>query len=95
MPLDIATVEHIAELAKLGLTPEEKTRFTEQLSAILDYAARLQSLDTSAIAATATIGGLENVMRDDVARPSLPQDDVLANAPRSLNGHFQVPAILE
>lgn len=95
MPLDMPTVEHIAELAKLGLTTDEKTRFAEQLSAILDYAAMLQRLDTSAIPATATMGGLENVMRDDVVVPSLPSEDVLANAPRALNGQFQVPAILD
>ena len=95
MRLDLATVEHIAELAKLGLTDEEKARFTEQLSAILDYAARLQTVDTSSVPATATMGGLENIMRPDVARPSLSQDDVLANAPRAQAGQFQVPAILD
>lgn len=95
MPLDVATVEQVAELAKLGLTDDEKARFTEQLSAILDYAARLQTVDTSAIPATATMGGLENVMRPDEARPSLSQADVLANAPRSQAGQFQVPAILD
>ncbi len=95
MPLDLATVEQVAELAKLGLTSEEKAKFTEQLSAILDYAARLQTVDTSAVAVTATMGGLENVMRPDEARPSLSQADVLANAPRSQAGQFQVPAILD
>ncbi len=95
MPLDLATVVHIAELARLGLTETEKARFAEQLSAILDYAASLQSLDTSAIPPTASVVGLENVMRDDVARPSLTQEDVLANAPRVAAGQFQVPAILD
>lgn len=55
MPLDQQTVEHIAELAKLGLSEEEKILFAEQLSAILDYAAMLQRLDTSAIPPTASV----------------------------------------
>lgn len=95
MALDIATVEQIAELAKLGLSKAEKTRFAEQLSAILDYAAMLQRLDTSAIPPTASVAGLENIMRDDVVTPSLSQADVLANAPRQSAGQFQVPAILD
>ena len=95
MPLDQTTVEHIAELARLGLSEDEKVLFAEQLSAILDYAAMLQRLDTSAIPPTASVLALENVMRDDVARPSLPREDVLANAPHAVDGEFQVPAILD
>ncbi len=95
MALDQQTVEHIAELAKLGLSEEEKSLFAEQLSAILDYAAMLQRLDTGAIPPTASVLALENVMRDDVARPSLPREDVLANAPHQVDGQFQVPAILD
>ena len=95
MPLDQRTVEHIAELAKLGLSEDEKRLFAEQLSAILDYAAMLQRLDTGAISPTASVLPLENVMRDDVARSSLPREDVLANAPHQVDGQFQVPAILD
>lgn len=95
MPLDRAAVERVAELAKLDLTDEEIERFGVQLSAILDYAAVLQRLDTGAIPPTASVLALENVMRDDVARPSLPREDVLANAPRQAEGMFQVPAILD
>lgn len=95
MVLDRVTVEHVAELAKLGLTDEEVDVFAEQLSAILDHAAVLQQVDTSAIPPTASVVGLENVMRDDVVTPSLSQDDVLANAPHASAGQFQVPAILD
>ncbi len=97
MPLTRAQVQHIAELAKLKLTEDEINRMTEQLSAILDYAARLQELDTDAIPPTASVVPLQNMMRDDAVLPSLPREDVLANAPdRNEEGEFfRVRAILE
>jgi len=97
MSLTRAQVQHIAELAKLKLTEDEINRMTEQLSAILDYAARLQKLDTDAIPPTASVVPLQNMMRDDAVLPSLPREDVLANAPdRNEEGEFfRVRAILE
>lgn len=95
MPLSQAQVEHIAELARLHLTAAEVTLFREQLSAILDYAATLQAVDTSAIPPTATVLPLRNVMREDAAAPSLPPEDVLANAPDAEAGCFRVQTILE
>ncbi len=97
MPLTRAQVQHIAELAKLKLTDEEIERMTPQLSAILDYAARLQELDTEAIPPTATVVPLQNVMRDDQVAPSMPREDVLANAPdKDERGEFfRVRAILK
>ena len=95
MKLSREEVEHIAELAKVGLTEEEKTLFQEQLSAILEYAEMLQQVDTAAIPPTATVLPLRNVMRPDETRPSLPREDVLANAPQSEGGCFRVKAILE
>ena len=95
MPLSLTEVEHVAELARLGLTEEEKALFRGQLSAILDYAAVLQGVDTSTIPPTATVLPLRNVMRDDVAGPSLSQEDVLANAPDARDGFFAVAAILQ
>lgn len=94
MPLSMTEVEHVAELARLRLTDAEKALFREQLSAILDYAAILQQIDTSAVPPTATVLPLRNVMREDVAQPALPQDDVLANAPDAQDGFFRVRAIL-
>jgi aspartyl-tRNA(Asn)/glutamyl-tRNA(Gln) amidotransferase subunit C len=95
MRLTLAEVEHVANLARLGLSAEEKELYREQLSAILDYAEVLNMLDTSAIPPTASVLPLRNVMRPDVAEPSLPQEDVLANAPRQEAGQFRVRAILE
>ncbi len=85
----------MANLARLGLSPEEKERYREQLSAILDYAEMLNQLDTAAIPPTASVLPLRNVMRPDEPEPSLPPEDVLANAPRQEAGQFRVRAILE
>jgi len=96
MTLTREQVEHVAELAKLGLTEEEIETYREQLSAILDYAAILERLDTNAIPPTATVLPLSNVMRADEPTSSLSQADALANAPSATEGgHFQVKAVLE
>jgi aspartyl-tRNA(Asn)/glutamyl-tRNA(Gln) amidotransferase subunit C len=95
MPLSVAEVEHVAELAKLRLDEREKTLFGEQLSAILEYAAMIQAVDTSAVTPTATVLPLRNVMREDAARASLSAEDVLANAPDQFDGFFRVQAILD
>ncbi len=95
MPLTRQEVEHIAELAKIGLSEEETERFREQLSAILDYAAALQRLDTAAIPPTARVQDARNVMRPDVASASLPVEDVLANAPARRDDSFCVPPVIE
>ena len=97
MPLTRSQVRHIAELAKLKLSDEEIDQMTQQLSAILDHAARLQELDTDAIPPTASVVPLQNVMRADQVAPSMPRDDVLANAPdKDERGEFfRVRAILK
>ncbi|MBM4456316.1 MAG: Asp-tRNA(Asn)/Glu-tRNA(Gln) amidotransferase subunit GatC [Chloroflexi bacterium] len=94
MPLTLTEVEHIAELARLSLTEAEKVRYREQLAAILDYAAILQQVDTSAIPPTTTVLPLRNIIRDDLVAPSMPIEDVLANAPAASEGCFQVAEIL-
>ena len=95
MSLTRAEVQHIAELAKLQLTEAEEALYQEQLSDILDYVQRLNTLDTEAIPPTATVLPLRSVMRDDVPRPSLPVDDILANAPARAGDAFEVRVILE
>ena len=95
MKLNLAQVEHAAELAQLALADQEKELFREQLSSILQYAERLQELDTGDIPPTATVLPLENIMRDDEVQPSLPLADVLANAPAVENNCFRVPVVLE
>ncbi len=95
MKLTLAQVEHIAELAKLSLTDEEKALYQEQLSAILEYAERLQAVDTSTIPPTATVLPLHSVMRADEPRASMSREDVLANAPEADAGCFSVQAVLD
>ncbi len=95
MKLDRKMVERIGELAKLDLTDDEIELYAGQLSQILDYAERLQALDTDAISPTASVLPLRNVLRPDVVQPSLPRDEVLANAADAAEGQFRVDAVLE
>lgn len=95
MSLTIAEVRRIAYLARLKLTPEEETRYREQLSAILDYAGRLAAVDTSAIPPTATVLPLQAPLRADLPRPGLPSDEILANAPASEEDMFRIPPVFE
>jgi aspartyl-tRNA(Asn)/glutamyl-tRNA(Gln) amidotransferase subunit C len=92
--LSRADVEHVAHLARLGLAEEELGRLEGQLNHILDQYAILASLDTDAIAPTAQTIELENILRDDVAMPSLPVEDALANAPEREGDFIVVPAII-
>jgi aspartyl-tRNA(Asn)/glutamyl-tRNA(Gln) amidotransferase subunit C len=87
-------VEHVALLARLGLTDEEIGRLQTQLNHILDQYAKLTELDTDAIAPTAQTIELENILRDDEPRPSLPTSAVLDNAPETRDGRLVVPAII-
>jgi aspartyl-tRNA(Asn)/glutamyl-tRNA(Gln) amidotransferase subunit C len=89
-----ADVEHVAYLARLGLTEEELARLEGQLNHILVQYAKLAELDTDAIPPTAQTIELENILREDVVTPSLPAEAVLANAPERDGDFFVVPAIL-
>lgn len=95
MSLTRAEVEHIARLARLELTEEELSRFGEQLSSILDYAARLREVDTSTIPPTASVLNAGLPLREDVPAPSLDVTAVLRNAPQVEENQFRVPPVLE
>ena len=91
--LTIEEVDHIALLARLALTDEEKARYAQQLSAILDYAAELAAIDVEGIPPTATVLAVHNVMRSsDDACCSMPRADVLKNAPLTDGISFIVQA---
>ncbi|HEV8696936.1 MAG TPA: Asp-tRNA(Asn)/Glu-tRNA(Gln) amidotransferase subunit GatC [Candidatus Limnocylindrales bacterium] len=92
--LSRADVEHVAYLARLGLTDEELGRLEGQLNHILDQYAILATLPTDHIAPTAQTIELENILRDDVAGPSLPVAAVLGNAQEHDGASIVVPAIL-
>ncbi len=93
--LSRSEVEHVAHLARLGLTDEELTRLEGQLNHILDQYEILAELATDDIPPTAQTIELKNILRDDVVRPSLSVDEVLANAPARQGDFIVVPAILD
>ena len=95
MAITRAEVQHVARLARLGLDEEEMDLLAAELDHILDAMEALRQLDTSAIPPTAQVIPLRNVMRDDVARPSWPVDEVMLNAPAIKDGHFLVPPVLD
>jgi len=96
MKLSREEVLHIALLARLGLTETEVNRLSEQLSNILENFEVLQQVDTGDIPPTAQAVPLQDVMRrDDEVTPSLPQSQILANAPRREENFFRVRAVLE
>ena len=95
MKLSREEVLHIALLARLGLTETEVSRLSEQLSNILENFEVLQQVDISGIPPTAQSIALQNIMKDDKAANSLPQSEILANAPRKDANFFRIRAVLE
>ena len=93
MALTREEVEHIASLAHLSLSDEELTMYQEQLSAILDYAAKLQELDTDAIPPTASVLPLRSILREDQVEASLPREQALSNAPSTTDDCFRMPPL--
>jgi aspartyl-tRNA(Asn)/glutamyl-tRNA(Gln) amidotransferase subunit C len=88
-------VEHVAELARLALTAEEKDKFIAQLNDILTYINKLNELDTTGVEPTSHVIPMSNVFRDDERQPSLDQALVLQNAPAESHCFFKVPRIIE
>lgn len=87
-------VEHVAHLARLGLSAEEVTLLETQLNHILEQYAVLSRFDTDDIAPTAQVIELEGVMREDVVRPGLSTEEAMANAPERSGDYFVVPAVI-
>jgi aspartyl-tRNA(Asn)/glutamyl-tRNA(Gln) amidotransferase subunit C len=95
MPITIDDVRHIAFLARLALTPEEEQLYAEQLSAVLNHAARLAEVNTDHISPTASVLDLRAPLRPDVPRPCPPREKILSNAPDTEEGMFRVPPVLD
>lgn len=87
-------VEHVAWLARLELTPEEREVFGRQLRQILEHAEVISSVDTEGVPPTSRPIPVSNVMREDRVTPSLTQEEALSNAPRQERGAFAVPRII-
>jgi aspartyl-tRNA(Asn)/glutamyl-tRNA(Gln) amidotransferase subunit C len=88
-------VEHVARLARLELSGAEKERMRRELDGILSYIDKLRALDTTGVEPTSHAVPLTNVLRDDVEKPSLPREEMLANAPDRNRELFRVPRIIE
>jgi aspartyl-tRNA(Asn)/glutamyl-tRNA(Gln) amidotransferase subunit C len=94
LAISIEDVEHVAKLARLALTDEEKETFRRQLSDVLEHARVISEVDTEGVEPTSHTLPLVNVFRDDVARPSLPTSEVTGNATWAVDGTFRVPRIV-
>jgi aspartyl-tRNA(Asn)/glutamyl-tRNA(Gln) amidotransferase subunit C len=104
--VSLEDVRRVAELAHLELTPDEESRMTRDLSAILDYVAQLSELDTSSVAPMAQVAEVLaastdtapeklSVLRDDLPRLCLPRDQVMVSAPEADGTCFKVPKVIE
>ncbi|HYH28530.1 MAG TPA: Asp-tRNA(Asn)/Glu-tRNA(Gln) amidotransferase subunit GatC [Actinomycetota bacterium] len=94
MPVEI-DIEHVARLARLALTAEERERFRLQLGVILEAAERVGEAAAEDVPPTSHPVPLRNVFREDEPRPSLDREDALANAPEREGDRFRVPRIVE
>jgi len=94
MPVEI-NIEHVARLARLALTDEEKRRLREQLGLILEHAAKVGEVAVEEVRPTAHTIPRSNVFRPDEPKPSLAHDAALANAPQEEEGRFRVPRLVE
>ncbi len=94
MAVTIKDVEHIAKLARLEFTEEEKKKFTHQLNQILEYVETLNKLDTTNVEPLAQVIDLSNRFREDIVKPGLEPDEALKNAPAKTDKFFKVPKVI-
>lgn len=88
-------VDHIAELAKLGLSDEERDRMTWELNNILAYIDEIMAVDTHGVEPLHHVLDMTNVFRDDVPGPCLPREEALKNAPDRTEEYFRVPRVIK
>ena len=92
--IDTKKVEQIATLVRLGISEEEAEKFSGQFSSIIDYFNMLNEVDTTDIPPASDIANAENVLREDVVKPSMSREEFLKNAPQSERGYVKVPTVL-
>jgi aspartyl-tRNA(Asn)/glutamyl-tRNA(Gln) amidotransferase subunit C len=88
------TVKHIATLVRLGISEEEAQTFSGQFSSIIDYFNMLNEVNTENVTPASDIANAENVLREDVVKPSMSHEEFLKNAPKSERGYVKVPTVL-
>ena len=94
MPVTQKDVEHVARLARLSFTDEEKQRLTAELNTILAYMEQLNGLDTENVEPLSHVIELQNVFRADERKPGLTPDEALQNAPGRVEDFFTVPKVI-
>ncbi len=95
MAISVKDVEYLALLARLQLSDDEMKRFAPQLEEILEHVQKLKSTQTDGVPPTSHVLEISNVFREDQAKPSLPTDDALKNAPDREGPFFKVPRIID
>lgn len=95
MKISKEQVEHVANLARLNLTEDEKEQMTKDMEAIINFADEINSLDINNVDPTAHVIPINNVFRKDEVKESMDRDELLSNAPNKENGCFSVPRIVE
>lgn len=95
MKIDETLVRHVAKLARLRLREGEAERYAAQLGRMVEYVEQLSALDVSGLEATAHVLEAPTPFREDEPRPSLPQEEALANAPDREDPFFKVPRVIE
>ena len=95
MQLNKEQVEHIAQLARLKLSPEELEKYRQELSSILDYVDKLQAVDTTDVEETSQVTGLVNVSRQDKVEDFEVSQDIISQAPEAENDYLVIPKIFE
>ncbi len=94
MPISKDDILKIASLARLDLSPDEVERFHQDLVQIVSYVEQIQKINTDNIAPREPLAKIQNVLREDIVKPSLPRDKALANAPDSDGEFIRVPRVL-
>ena len=94
MSVTIQDVEHIATLANLEFTEDQKQKFLHQFNDILKYMEQLNSVDTTNVEPLSHVIELQNVFRDDKVAPSTPTEEALKNAPEKNDDYFKVPKVI-
>lgn len=94
MPVTITDVDHVAALARLSFTDEQKEKLTHELNDILEYMQQLNKLDTSNVEPLSHVIELNNVLREDTLKPTLAQEEALLNAPAKTEKFFKVPKVI-
>lgn len=92
--IDKKQIEHLAKLANLNLSEDEKIKYAVQLGETVEYVKKLSELSVNGVPPTSQTTGLKNIFRDDRKRPSLSQKDALSNAKRKVRGYFVTDNIL-